>query len=171
MLCVQEALSEWLRLEALMAPVAAAAVAIPAAALRQDAWGLLTVCRFLPRMLPVLLSVGLLLQPFSVILDKVRPGPRLAPTPCPLCCSPRLLLPGCHCVTLSDGVMFCGVTPSHSCRQSPAPSCACSCSLSASSSAECCQTGTNCDLTFCSVHSLHLPQAEAQVLHFQQQQA
>lgn len=72
-LSVQEALSQWLELETLMAPVAAAAVAIPAAALRQDAWNLLTVSRFLPRMLPVLPSVGVLLQPFSVLLDKVKP--------------------------------------------------------------------------------------------------
>jgi len=47
-LCVQEALDQWLALETLMAPVAAAAVAIPAAALRQDAWNVLTVSRFLP---------------------------------------------------------------------------------------------------------------------------
>lgn len=71
------AAAEWRDLEKIMGPLARAASSLPAASLRQDFGVLLTVGRFLPRLLPNIASVGSLLAPFSDMVDKVVKDPFL----------------------------------------------------------------------------------------------
>jgi hypothetical protein len=63
------AVAEWAAVKTLMAPLAVAAAAVPAAAVRSDAGALLTLARFLPRLatLPPG-TVGSLLKPYSDVI-------------------------------------------------------------------------------------------------------
>ena len=63
------AVAEWAALRRLMAPLTAAAAAVPAAAVRSDAGALLTLARFLPRLAALPPSaVGALLKPYSEVV-------------------------------------------------------------------------------------------------------
>ena len=63
------AVAEWAALRKLMEPLAAAAAAVPAAAVRTDAGALLTLARFLPRLATLPPSaVGALLKPYSEVI-------------------------------------------------------------------------------------------------------
>ncbi|KAH7302010.1 hypothetical protein KP509_23G052400 [Ceratopteris richardii] len=73
----QKAGCEWKELERAMEPFSRAAASLPAAALRQDLGVLLTVGRFLPRLLPYIPYTGSLLAPFSDMVDKIVKDPFL----------------------------------------------------------------------------------------------
>jgi phytoene dehydrogenase-like protein len=60
-----DASSEWRRLVATIVPLSLAATAVPAAAIRSDGGALLTLARFLPRLLRAPAAAGALLQPSS----------------------------------------------------------------------------------------------------------
>ncbi len=65
------AAAEWRELENKMEPLARAAMALPAAALRPDPAVIFTAGRFLPQLLPYLPATANLLAPFSKIVDQV----------------------------------------------------------------------------------------------------
>ncbi|KAG0568596.1 hypothetical protein KC19_6G031900 [Ceratodon purpureus] len=71
------AASEWRELEEKMEPLAMAAMALPAAALRPDPGVVFTVGRFLPKILPYLPATKDLLAPFSDIVNQVVKDPFL----------------------------------------------------------------------------------------------
>lgn len=73
----QVALDEWKELEKRIAPLASAAAALPASALRNDPGIVLTLARYLPGLLPTLPYAPSLLRPFSVVVDKVVKNPFL----------------------------------------------------------------------------------------------
>ena len=63
------AVAEWAALRKLMEPLAAAAAAVPAAAVRTDAGALLTLARFLPRLATLPPSaIAALLKPYSDVI-------------------------------------------------------------------------------------------------------
>ena len=63
------AVKEWAALRKLMEPLAVAAAAVPAAAVRSDAGVLLTLARFLPRLATVPpAAIGALLKPYSEVI-------------------------------------------------------------------------------------------------------
>jgi hypothetical protein len=66
-----QAAKEWRELEAEMEPLARAAMALPAAALRPDPAVVFTAARFLPQLLPFLPATKDLLSPFSEIVNQV----------------------------------------------------------------------------------------------------
>lgn len=65
------AASEWRELEDKMEPLARAAMALPAAALRPDPAVVFTAGRFLPQLLPFLPATKDMLSPFSGIVNQV----------------------------------------------------------------------------------------------------
>lgn len=65
------AAAEWRELEVKMEPLARAAMALPAAALRPDPAVVFTAGRFLPQILPYLPATTNLLAPFSNIVNQV----------------------------------------------------------------------------------------------------
>ncbi|KAH8958544.1 hypothetical protein BDL97_06G030500 [Sphagnum fallax] len=71
------AAAEWRELENKMEPLARAAMALPAAALRPDPAVIFTAGRFLPQLLPYLPATANLLAPFSKIVDQVVKDPFL----------------------------------------------------------------------------------------------
>ncbi len=71
----ETAVQQWRQLQAEMKPLAAAATALPPAALRLDWGAILTTGRFAPAMLPHILNVSRLTGPFSTVLNDVVTDP------------------------------------------------------------------------------------------------
>lgn len=75
------AASQWRELEDMMEPLARAAMALPAAALRPDPAVVFTAGRFLPQLLPYLPATKDLLSPFSNIVNQVTQFSPQCPKP------------------------------------------------------------------------------------------